>query len=152
MIAGLDELTQELEGILDGRGLHAALRFLNARTRFRFTGLYRFEPPALRNLCLFDRENPDIVLAGAVPLRETYCSIVGDGAAAFSTGDAGADARLTTHPARDAVIAYCGTPVLVGDRAVGSLCHFDARPRLVPVAELPLMARAAELLAPAFER
>ena len=145
--AGLDELTRELQAILRGEGLHATLQFLNARTRFRFTGLYRIDAPTLHNLCLFDRENPEIVLSGAVPLRETYCSIVGDQGVDFATDDAGADPRLADHPARGSVIAYCGTPVVVGGRCIGSLCHFDSRPRLVPVEELPLLTRAAAVIA-----
>ena len=53
-----------LSRLLHGRGLHAALGYLNERTRYRFTGLYRADPPLLRNIGLFDRENPDIDASG----------------------------------------------------------------------------------------
>src|SRR5919107_5315661 len=98
--ASLTALVDELAGVLAECGLHAGLRFLNARTRHRFTGVYRFDPPMLRNLCLFDRENPTLRFGGDTPMRETYCSLVGAQASPFATPDAEADGRLLDHPAR----------------------------------------------------
>jgi hypothetical protein len=133
--------------LLAASGLHAALEFLNARTRHRYTGVYRFDPPLLRSVCLFDRENPTVTLGGDVPMRETYCAIVGERAAPFATPDAAADARLVRHPSRASTLAYCGVPVRGADGScAGSLCHFDVRPRLVPDSEVPLMERAAEMI------
>jgi hypothetical protein len=146
-VESLAALVDELESVLDGPGLHAGLRFLNARTRHRFTGVYRFDPPMLRNLCLFDRENPTLRFGGDTPMRETYCSLVGAELSPFSTPNAGEDARLTQHPARNSVIAYCGVPLMDADgQCVGSLCHFDVRPRLVPMEEVPLLELAAPLV------
>lgn len=145
--AHVEVLLEQFSALLDDGGLHAALGFLNARTRHRFTGVYRFEPPMLRNLCLFDRENPGLRLGGDTPMRETYCSLVGEGVAPFTTEDAGRDDRLTTHPARQSVIAYCGVPLVTDEGACfGSLCHFDLRPRLAPDGEIPLLTRAARLV------
>ena len=143
----------EFETIYDDRGLHDALAFLNSRTRHRYTGLYRFDPPMLRNVCLYDRENPLLRMGGDAPMNETYCSIVGDRAAPFATADALGDASLSAHPARANVQAYCGAPVADGvGRCVGTLCHFDARPRLVPETEIPIMERVARLLIGAIRR
>jgi GAF domain-containing protein len=145
--ASLTALLDELAGVLAECGLHAGLRYLNARTRHRFTGVYRFDPPMLRNLCLFDRENPTLRFGGDTPMRETYCSLVGAKVSPFATPDAAADGRLLDHPARLSVLAYCGVP-LVDDQGscFGSLCHFDVRPRLVPADEVPLLERAAPLV------
>ena len=75
--------------LLHGRGILAALGYLNERTRYRFTGLYHAEPPLLHNVALFDRENPDLDGSGAVAkLDETYCSITCRTASPFSTDDA----------------------------------------------------------------
>jgi GAF domain-containing protein len=138
----------EFVTIFDGRGLHEALGFLNARTRHRYTGLYRFDPPMLRNLCLYDRENPRLHVGGDSPMNETYCSIVGERATPFTTADALGDESLATHPARADVQAYCGAPVTDGGgHCLGTLCHFDLRPRLVPETEIPIMERVALLLA-----
>ena len=148
-----DERVVELRRVLEERGLHAALGWLNARTRHRFTGVYRFDPPMLRNVALFDRENPTLRAGGDTPMRESYCSLVGEDAEPFATADAGVDARLVRHPARESVLAYCGVPLLEDDgRCFGTLCHFDLRPRLVPEGELPLLHAAAPLVAAAVGR
>jgi GAF domain-containing protein len=132
--------------LLHERGLLDALGYLNERTRYRFTGLYRADPPLLRNVGLFDRENPDIDVSGAVTkLDETYCSITCATAKPFTTMDAPHDERLVTHAARDSVLCYAGVPIrLEGGRPWGTLCHFDLRPRLLSADEL----RALETVAP----
>lgn len=146
-VESTQSVVAEFVTIFDRRGLHDALAFLNARTRHRYTGLYRFEPPMLRNVCLYDRENPLLRVGADSPMSETYCSIVGERETPFATADALGDASLAAHPARADVQAYCGAPVKDGGgRCVGTLCHFDVRPRLVPETEVPVMERVAELL------
>lgn len=132
------------------RGVCAALEYLNARTRFRFTGLYRAEPPVLRNIELFDRENPLLNVGGNVcALDDTYCSIVCITDRPFRAADAGHDRRLVRHPARASIISYFGVPVRgSGGQVLGTLCHFDVRPRITPAGETPLLERVAPLLAP----
>lgn len=130
-------------------GLLAALRVLNERTRFRFTGVYRAEPPMLRNVELFDRENPTLNVSGeSTPLAETYCGITCGGGAPFSTPDAQRDARLAMHAARDSVLSYGGVPIRM-DSGIpwGTLCHFDVRPRLLPPAELAVLESVAGVIA-----
>lgn len=131
------------------RGAHAVLATLNARTRFRFTALYRVEAPVLRNIALFDRENPTLHAAGQCSaLRDTYCNIVAANALALAVADAASDARLIAHPARDSVLSYIGVPVRDrAGRVAGTLCHWDTRPRLAPAGELLVLERVAELLA-----
>ena len=140
---------REIGGMLRAGDVRAALAVLNARTRYRFTGLYRAEPPHLRNVALFDRENPTAWLGGDICLlSETYCSIVAGDARPFHTDDATDDPALVQHPARSSVVAYLG--VVVRDRrgaAWGTLCHYDVRPRLAPAGELPLMEWMAAAIA-----
>lgn len=125
-------------------GLAPALAYLNSRTRHRFTGVYLFDPPLLRNLALFDRENPLLRTGCDVPMNETYCSIVGDRGAPFATENAPDEEELVQHPARLSVLSYCGVPLVGEDgRCIGTLCHFDDRPRLIPYGELPLLRQAA---------
>jgi GAF domain-containing protein len=135
--------------LLADRGLHEALGYLNERTRYRFTGLYRADPPLLRNIGLFDRENPDIDSSGAVSkLDETYCSIACSSARPFSTEDAEHDERLVTHAARDSVLCYAGVPVLLASgQPWGSLCHFDLRPRLLLSDEIGALMTVAPVVA-----
>ena len=134
---------------LQDGGARGALEFLNARTRYRFTGIYYADPPFLRNVFLYDRENPALKLtSGAVaPIDETYCGIVLATMREFTTGDGALDARLTEHPARESVISYAGVPLrLPNGCAWGTLCHFDVRPRLLLGAELEVLHAAAPLL------
>ncbi len=126
-------------------GVVAVLGCLNARTRFRYTAVYRADPPMLRTIELFDRENPTLSLSGEVkPLRETYCSITRDTNASFQTEDARSDIRLADHAARESVLSYCGTPIrLASGRVWGSVCHFDVRPRLISAGELAFLEGVA---------
>ena len=144
----LAALARECERILAADGLHRALQFLNGRTRHRFTGVYRSEPPLLRNVALFDRENPTLQLSGDInSLRETYCSITSGTGEPFATSDAAGDARLADHAARGTVLSYCGVPLLLDDgQPYGTLCHFDLRPRIVPADAIPVLVRVAPLI------
>lgn len=141
-------LLSELERCVADGGWRDALRFLNARTRYRFTGAYRVDPPFLRNISLYDRENPAVRLLGDIHLlRETYCSIVRVTRAPFATADAPRDDRLESHPARGRFMSYCGVPLKAAGGAVwGVLCHFDLRPRTIPRAEVPLLEAAAHVM------
>ena len=142
-------IAAEVGRLLRSSNVVPALAYLNARTRFRFTGIYRVEPPLLRNLHLFDRENPALNVSGnAGPLEDTYCSITARSQRGFSTPDALADRRLDSHAARDSVISYCGIPIRMEDgRVWGTLCHFDVRPRLVPPTEVPVLESVVTLFA-----
>ena len=141
------EAVRGFGALLQEEGLHAALAFLNARSGHRFTGIYRFDPPTLRNVHLFDSANPALEVTDDAPLRETYCSLVGDTAAPFATGDSRADERLAEHPARETTLAYCGVPLTRPDGTpFGTLCHFDVVPRRVRAGEIPVMQGAGTLI------
>lgn len=137
----------KLERVLATQGIAAALRFLNDRTAHRFTGLYRFGDQTLMNLFLIDAESPAVEHGDDVPLRETYCSIVGETTRSFTTEDTRRDDRLRGHPARDSVVSYCGVLLRDAEGApFGTLCHFDVCPSDVPVSEMPLLEIAAQSL------
>lgn len=147
-------ISAEIGQMLSSAKVVPALAYLNARTRFRFTGIYRVEPPFLRNLHLFDRENPTLNVSGNVcALEDTYCSITASGGRGFATPDAPADRRLNEHAARHSVISYCGIPIRLEDgRVWGTLCHFDVRPRLIPRAEVPVLESVVTLFAEWIQR
>jgi CheY-like chemotaxis protein len=133
-----------LEALRHG-GLHGALDFLNGRSLYRFTGIYRFDGVTLRNVELFDRADPAIVTGEDPPLGETYCSIVRLGRERFATADAMADPRLVDHPARRQVRSYCGSLLRNADGTpFGTLCSFDLVARPASDAFLELL----ELVAP----
>ena len=147
------DVLKKLEKILATRGVQEALRFLNSRTSHRFTGVYRFDTPHLRNVALLDADLPSVTRGDDVPLEATYCSLVGSFERPFATDDAGVDERLRQHPARDSVRSYCGVLLRASDGAAfGTLCHFDLIPCDVPVQEITLMEAAARLIMDAVER
>ena len=121
---------------------------LNSRTRYRFTGVYRVDPPNLRNLYLFDRENPALSLGGeTVPLERTYCGIVAATRTPFLSENASTDPRLADHCARDSVVSYIGVPIRNTDgRVFGTLCHYDVRPRMLPANELTILESTARYI------
>jgi GAF domain-containing protein len=147
---GAAALGSRLERCLREQGLAAGLAMLNERTRFRFTGLYRVVPPELINLSLYDRENPALSMTrGVCALNDTFCSIVTERGRPLGVSDSPSDERVRTHPARDSVQSYAGVPVrLPGGRVLGTLCHFDGRPRIVPPRELAVMEQLAPLFVP----
>lgn len=145
--AAAPSVSRLVAGVLDADDPLRALALLNARTRFRFTGVFHVDPPYLRNILLFDRENPSLnVSGGGQALDIGFCGVTCATNAPFSTSDARRDQRLATHPARTSMLSYAGVPIrAVGGRAWGTLCHYDGRPRLVPVGELALLENIALL-------
>ena len=135
------------DSLRDGR-LRETLAGLNARTRFRYTGIYRVEDGVLRNLALFDRENPAMNLSGDVcALNETYCAMVSATDSAFVTRNSLNDPRLSAHPARLRVVSYAGVPIKHSSGARGTLCHFDCRPRLLAPGEIQILESIAPMFA-----
>jgi len=117
-----------LADVLGRDGLHAALKLLNARTPFRYTGVYRFDGGTLRNVALFDRWAPEMPRGPDAPIGETYCAITGKLNDALVVSDGRRDPR---HPwmRGNSVVSYCGVPIRDETGvAIGTLCHFDDKP------------------------
>lgn len=135
-----NEVILAFDEVLSQSGVHGALEFLNARIPHRFTGVYRHDPPRMRNIRLYDRENPRLEVGGDVPMRESYCSIVVGRDRPFRTVDAREEELLREHPSRDSTLSYCGVPLRDSDgRALGTLCHFDLEPQDVVEAETGML-------------
>lgn len=128
-------------------GLRTALGYLNSRTRFRYTGAYRFAPPLLCSIEIFDRENPTLALHATVEMHTTYCSIVAAERGPLAVDDAELDPRVSTHVAREQFAAYCGVPLRgPAGQPFGSLCHYDPRPRIGSSDQIDLLERVAPLV------
>jgi GAF domain-containing protein len=145
--AATTSVVRALRADLRADNVLGALTRLNARTRFRFTGLYHADPPVLRNVYLVDRENPTLNVSGEIrPLDETYCAITYADEATFVTSDAARDARIAAHPARASILSYAGIPLRLDTGCVwGTLCHFDLRPRFLAPSELALLDKTERL-------
>jgi GAF domain-containing protein len=140
----LKSLIEDLQHVIENEGVHGVLRLVNRRAPHRFTGVYRLEEPTLRAVQLFDRENPALQVGSDAPMKETYCSITAAQAEPFFTADAGQDARLGEHSARESTLSYCGVPLLdESGTPVGTFCHFDVIPREIPVEEISVLEAVA---------
>lgn len=137
-----------LAEVIEREGLHAALKVLNERTPFRFTGIYRFDGATLRCVALYDRLAPAEPRGTDAPLGETYCAITGRLNDALLVSDGRRDPR---HPwmRANAVIAYCGVPIRgEAGEALGTLCHFDQAPCQAQGGEATYLLCIADLFRP----
>jgi hypothetical protein len=96
--AGVAELDAFSEVLLVG-GLGAALDFLNTRTDYRFTFIYKSEPPFARRVMVHDRESLYISSRDPVPVAQTFFEFMLT-EPVFSTADGLLDERSCRHPAR----------------------------------------------------
>lgn len=106
--------------------VRGALRYLNAQTPHRFTGLYEFRDPRLDNLHIVDKQNPDTTSLPDVPVTATYCAFARSTRRPVAIEDARLDERFEDHPARNEIISYTGVPLIdrMGE-VFGTICHYD---------------------------
>jgi hypothetical protein len=123
---------------------------VNSRTPHRFTGIFRFEPPLLRNELLVDAWDAHAPVLASAPLSDTFCGLVGQTGQAFQSSDVQVDSRLEhSHLKHVGVESYCGVPVRdTAGHTSGTLCHFDLKPCDIAIQELEFLASAAALLSP----
>ena len=128
-------------------GTLAGLRYLNARTPHRFTGIFKYEGETLVNLLLVDREHAHAAPWANFSVSDSFCSVIRETGQPFILGNASVDARVANHPARDKIISYCGVPLLaVSGELFASLCHFDYKPILFSALDIDFVMHAAPLL------
>ena len=117
----------EFEQLIKSGGLWEALRFLNMRIPFRFTGVYRYDETMLRNVVLFDQHDPDVRQGGDFPMIDAPCARVGDHGGQLVVVDFVTDARFLRSFAP--IVSYCGALIRDSDGShFGTICHFDFRP------------------------
>ena len=139
---------RQFDAILSASGVRAALAWLVGLTDYRFIAIFRFEAGQATAAVFHDRENPEQLTTDEVPDTATYCCYVRDSRGVFSVADAAADPHTAAHPARDAVRAYCGVPLLTAEgELLGTLCHYDLLPRDPEQIDLPLLLQVASRLA-----
>lgn len=138
---------ETFSAVLRAEGPAAALAYLNEGVPHRYSAVYRFAGPLLRNVLLHDKagEIPPEYLA-AVPFDKSFCQFVlRDGV--FRTDDSTADPRLEGHPYRGVVVSYHSVPLMndVGE-LWGTLSHFDMESLPLSDDEFELLQAAARLL------
>ncbi|MDB5939132.1 MAG: guanylate cyclase, partial [Polaromonas sp.] len=69
----IDQQLAQFRLAFERGGLLGALGYLNARTSFRFTAIYRLDGQMMRNIHLYDRLGEYPVSLSEVPLGESFC-------------------------------------------------------------------------------
>lgn len=136
-----------LQSVLEERGLHAGLKYLNDPLTHRYTGVFQLDNGVLRNIDLYDKVGevmPDFL--AEVPLEDSFCQFVlRDGL--FCTDNSAADPRLDGHKYQGVLLTYHGVPLL-GDRGElwGTLCHFDAEAKTLSDEDFTVLQQAARVI------
>lgn len=143
--AAFDRFSQ----LLGEQGTRAALAFVLGLSTFRYLGIFRFEDGRANAAIHIDREHPSVVDQRDVPDYMTCCCLVRNGRGMLITANALVDHRLTSHPARPTVRAYCNLPILdPAGELLGTLCHYDIVPRDTAALDMELL----ELVTTALQR
>jgi GAF domain-containing protein len=138
---------EQFTRVLAQSGPRDALAYVLHLSDYRFIGIFRFQDGKANAAIHYDRENPSVLQATEVPDSATYCCYVRDSRGIFTTANALTDPRLADHPARDAVLAYCGVPLLQPDgHLLATLCHYDIVPRDPERLDLELLLQVASAL------
>jgi hypothetical protein len=119
-------------------GLHGILAYLNARNRYRFTGVFPVGRTPGFSAYLYDREIPAVACADHRQLSQV-CDMI---ARAEGIGDSDADVAEVADVAMEGgrSIAWIGAPLIGSDGVpCGLLCHFDPRLRTAPERETAVL-------------
>ena len=131
--------------LLQQKGVFEALHFINSKSVHRFTALYCFDGPILRNVCLVDKNNDSIRKMEAIEVADSYCLYVRGTGRKFLVPDSLVDGRVLGHPKREIIRSYCGVPLNKANALmIGTICHFDFQP--VPCLEEEM--KLLELISP----
>ena len=120
---------ETLSAILHAEGPAAALAYLNEGVPHRYSAVYRFAGPMLRNVLLHDKAGemrPEYL--AAVPFDKSFCQFVLRDSS-FRTDDSAADPRLEGHPYQGVVVSYHSVPLVRNAGELGgTLRHFGMAP------------------------
>jgi GAF domain-containing protein len=133
-------------------GLLGALRYLNARTTFRYTAIYRLDGQMMRNILLFDRDGENPTSLTELPLGDSFCQFVmrDNG---FNTANSADDMRLLGHPYQGVLNSYFGLPLSRKAGTIyGTFCHFDAQPMEIADSEIAFLEAVSTLLMDQLDR
>lgn len=138
------EQREQLRFLIASGNIRAALELLNDESKLRFTALYLLDGNFAVNFMLVDRDGTPSGLPNNIPLEGSYCSLVKNLSAPVVITNASMDPRLTGHPARDSMSAYCGVPLFdLKGEVLGTLCQFDPLPTHITDQTVALMTEVA---------
>ncbi len=142
----LDQQLAQFQLAFERGGLHGALHYLNARTTFRYTAIYRLDGQMMRNIFLYDRQGENPSSLSEVPLGDSFCQFVLSDKG-FSTVNSTNDARLLGYPYQGVINSYFGLPLSRKAGTIfGTFCHFDALPMVISDSEIALLEAVSTVL------
>lgn len=142
----LDAQLAQFRAVIKSHGLDGALRYLNARTAFRYSAVYRLDGQTLHNVHLYDRLGESPASLSEVPLGDSFCQFVIKDQG-FGTADSSTDDRLLGHPYRGVLNSYFGLPLSRKPGTIyGTFCHFDFKPMRIDDSEIPLLEAVVPVL------
>jgi GAF domain-containing protein len=122
-------IAQQFRARLEADGLWAAMKWLNERVPYRFTAVFAFEGQSLHNVCLVDKQNPNVTNCPNQLITESYCVYIHRSSERFAVEHAMLDKRVEDHPKRQSFQCYYGIPLFDSNgRVIGTVCHFDKEP------------------------
>ncbi|MEO8012852.1 guanylate cyclase [Polaromonas sp.] len=142
----LDQQLAQFHRAFECGGLHGALHYLNARTSFRYTAIYRLDGQMMRNIFLYDRQGENPTSLSEVPLGDSFCQFVlrDNG---FNTANSANDVRLLGNPYQGVLNSYYGLPLSRKAGTIyGTFCHFDVLPMEIPDSEIALLEAVSPML------
>jgi GAF domain-containing protein len=105
------------------------MRWLNERVPYRYSAVFGFDGDRLHNICLIDKENPNISKCPDQPITDSYCMYIQRSGDRFSVETALKDSRVAGHPKQRSFQCYYGIPLYGPDgQMLGTVCHFDGLP------------------------
>jgi GAF domain-containing protein len=140
-------IAAELERCLVDDGLRGALAYLNRRVPHRFTALHIRDFDVLKNVYVYDRDDPAAKPFMNLPVYETFCALVLANGQPLVINHAEMDPEAT-QPVHNAVArSYCGVPLHRPDGSIfGTLCHYDFDSGEIGTAELAILSTASQIL------
>lgn len=142
----LDEPLAQFKSVFDAEGLQGALRFLNARTGYRYTAIYRLGGQMIQNIALYDRLGKTLVDLTEVPLSDSFCQFAIE-VNGFNTTNSAVDNRVDGHIKQGIINSYFGLPLSRKPGTIyGTLCYFDDEPMELPDGEHALLEAVGPVL------
>ena len=78
---------------------------------YRFTAIFLFDGDMLRNVCLVDKQNPEVTHGPDQPVTDSYCIYVQRTGETFGVDRSLTDERVAGHPKRERYQSYYGVPL-----------------------------------------
>lgn len=135
---------QAFQDVLNIGDLGVALDFLNERTGYRFTVVYKSEPPLAKRIYVHDRDADYTPGLDRVLVEDSFFALM---VPVFTSADAVQDPRCQLLRSSRLFLGVCGVQLFYADgRHYGWLAHGSPHAMPVPEGEIEFLQQAAPFL------